>query len=148
MMINSSLKHLHEQIKSMKESTQQPELLTTHDIHQYTVLYGLVAAVIVVIIIWLLRRRCQRAGGLSIQGRTESVPASVSVCINQSEPQKGSSVSARNLPLSEMGPSVSDSARVSRFSKQWSSLRLKRRDMSTSPIAKRQPVFFIDDSTV
>ena len=131
--IHVSLKQLGEQIQSMKKSTEQTEVLTTHDIHQYALLYGLLAAAIAVVL-WFLRKRCLRARGPPAQGRVESVPASVSVCINQCE--------------QEQNPSVSDSARVSNFSKRWSSLRLKRRDVSTSPLAKRQSVFSINDSTV
>lgn len=145
--INESLKRLGEQIESMKKSTPQLEVLTTHDIHQYALSYGLLAAAVAVVL-WFLRRRCQRAGGPSTQEWNESVPASVSVCINQSEPEQGSSVSARNQHLPEQAPGVSNSARVANFSKRWSSLRSKRRDTSTSPLPKRQSVFSIGDSTV
>lgn len=145
--MNESLKHLGEQIKSMKESAQQTEILTTHDIHHYALSYGLLAAAIAVFL-WFLRRRGRRALSSPEQQRDESVPTSVSVCINQSDQNQSSSVSARDPPQPEMGSSVSDSVRGHNFTKRWSSIRLKKRDISTSPIAKRQSVFTIEDSTV
>ncbi|CAB3241580.1 unnamed protein product [Arctia plantaginis] len=142
--MNDSLKQLGDNIRLLKESEQQNDGLTTHDIHHYTVSYGLLVAAMGAVLWFLWRRR--RRNAAPHREHVESVPTSVSVFVNQTE--QSSSVSAGDPAPSDKEFNVCNSAREHSFSKRWSSLRLKKRDMSTSPIAKRQPVFLHADSTV
>lgn len=143
--LNLSLKHLGDQIAAMKEAANQDVSLSSHDIHQYGISYGLLAAAIAVFL-WFLWRRSRRAVSSPPPAQRRVSVSARNLAVPEPEP----SVSARNLAMPEPEPSVSarvqplpEQGRSVNVAKRWSSLRTKR-DNSTSPINKRQSVFTID----
>lgn len=73
---HSEVEEIDKRLASLREKETMPLLPTSHDIHQYSVIYTMVGFIIGIAIVWTVKRRCathQVTATATAEPRTENI---------------------------------------------------------------------------